>query len=49
MYTVWVGGTEVTDNYITMKAAILLYEYYIERGYSDIIVQFEEKVFEEQG
>jgi len=42
MYTVWVGGTEVTDNYVTFKDASMLYDYYTERGHSDIIVQFEE-------
>jgi len=42
MYTVWVGGTEVTDNYVTFEDASMLYNYYKERGHDDIIVQFEE-------
>tara|TARA_R100000781_G_C4063510_1_gene121904 strand:- start:729 stop:887 length:159 start_codon:yes stop_codon:yes gene_type:complete len=42
MYTVWVGGTEVTDNYVTFEDASMLHNYYKERGHDDIIVQFEE-------
>ena len=42
LYTVWVGGTEVTDNYVTFEDASTLYDYYKERGHDDIIVQFEE-------
>ena len=42
MYTVWVGGTEVTDNYVTFEEAVKLYKNYKSKGYDDIIVQFEE-------
>jgi hypothetical protein len=41
MYTVWVGGVEVTDNYVEFREAVRLYEYYSSRGYDDVIVQFE--------
>ena len=40
-YTVWVGGVEVTDNYVEFREAVRLYEYYSSRGYDDVIVQFE--------
>jgi hypothetical protein len=43
MYTVWVGGTEVTDNYVTFEEAYLIYRKYHRRGYDDIIVQYESK------
>ena len=44
MYTVWVGGVEVTDNYVEFREAVRLYEYYSSRGYDDVIVQFEKWV-----
>ena len=43
MYTVWIGGTEVTDNYVAFEEASKLYFYYKDLGHNDIIVQFEEK------
>ena len=43
MYTVWVGGTEVTDNYVTFGEAYLIYEKYRRKGYDDIIVQYERR------
>jgi|TARA_R110002110_G_scaffold110290_2_gene274948 hypothetical protein len=41
-YTVWVGGTEVTDNYVDFEEAQTIHNAFKERGYNDIIVQFED-------
>ena len=35
-YTVWVGGTEVTDNYVSKDEARRLYDKYKAQGYDDI-------------
>jgi len=41
-YTVWVGGTEVTDNYVDFEDAKRLYDYYTkERGHNDVRVECE--------
>jgi hypothetical protein len=42
MYTVWVGGTEVTDNYVDFEKAKTIHDSFKENGHNDIIVQFEE-------
>ena len=41
-YTVGVGGTEVTDNYVDFEEAQTIHNAFKERGYNDIIVQFED-------
>ena len=38
-YTVWVGGTEVNDHYLTKKQAYNLADYYQSYGYDDIIIE----------
>jgi len=38
-YTVWVGGTEVTNNFITYTKAKEVYNAFLERGYDDIIIE----------
>jgi|TARA_B110000046_G_C12829124_1_gene328711 hypothetical protein len=38
-YTVWVGGTEVTDHFVTYTSAKLLYDNYEGQGYKDIIIK----------
>ena len=38
-YTVWVGGTEMTDHYVTYTSAKLLYDNYEGQGYKDIIIK----------
>ena len=38
-YTVWVGGTEVTNNFITYAKAKEIYNIFIERGYDDVIIE----------
>ncbi len=38
-YTVWVGGTEVTDNYVEFLKAIDILKLYQEKGYTHVIVQ----------
>ena len=35
-YTVWVGGTEVNDNWLTYDEALTLYDKYKAQGYDDI-------------
>ena len=40
MYTVWVGGTEVTDDYVYYDDAQRLYDYYKnERGHDDVVIE----------
>ena len=38
-YTVWVGGTEVTNNFITYAKAKEVHNTFLERGYDDIIIE----------
>ncbi len=38
-YTVWVGGTEVTDHFVTMTTAKDIYAKYAEEGYEDVVIQ----------
>jgi hypothetical protein len=38
-YTVWVGGTEVNDNYLTKQQAENLAFEYEQDGYDDVIVE----------
>ena len=37
-YTVWVGGTEVTDYLLTKKEAVALANAFIEDNYDDVCV-----------
>jgi hypothetical protein len=39
MYTVWVGGTEVTDDYVYYDDAKRLYDYYKSRGHDDVVIE----------
>ena len=38
-YTVWVGGVEVNDYYLSKKEAVKLSEIYEDRGYDDVVVE----------
>ncbi len=38
-YTVWVGGTEVTDCYVDKETADRLKEIYESEGYDDVIIE----------
>lgn len=38
-YTVWVGGTEVTDHLITYTSAKLLLDTYEKMGHKDVVIQ----------
>ena len=38
-YTVWVGGTEITDFFVTYSIAKELLKQYNAIGYSDVIIQ----------
>jgi hypothetical protein len=38
-YTVWVGGTEVNDYYLTKQQAENLAFEYEQQGYDDVIVE----------
>lgn len=40
-YSVWVGGGEVNDHYLTKKEANELSEYYKELGYDDVAIREE--------
>ena len=38
-YTVWVGGTEVNDNYVHYGEALRLYDEYKEKGHTDVMIK----------
>ena len=38
-FTVWVGGTEVNDYYLTKVDALALSDDYLNDGYDDVIVE----------
>ena len=38
-WTVWVGGAEVNDNYLTRDKAKELAVYFIADGYDDVVIQ----------
>ena len=39
VYSVWVGGTEVTDNYVSYNEALETHDRYERLGYDDIIIE----------
>ena len=38
-YTVWVGGTEVTDHFVTYTTAKNIFADYTKQGYDDVVIQ----------
>ena len=38
-YTVWVGGGEVNDEYLTYENAKVLYDEYTNQGYDDVVIE----------
>jgi len=38
-YTVWVGGTEVTDHFVNYTTAKQLHLTYTAQGYTDVVIQ----------
>tara|TARA_R100000773_G_scaffold44455_1_gene45668 strand:- start:592 stop:741 length:150 start_codon:yes stop_codon:yes gene_type:complete len=38
-YTVWVGGVEVNDYYLTYERAERIYQEYVDQGYNDVIIE----------
>ena len=38
-YTVWVGGGEVNDYYLTWEEAKLIAKEYLNDGYDDVIIE----------
>lgn len=38
-YTVWVGGTEITDSFVTYTVAKLLLNNYVNQGYDDVVIE----------
>ena len=38
-YSVWVGGTEINDHYLTKQQASELTELYISMGYDDVTTE----------
>ena len=38
-YTVWVGGTEVTDHFVTYTTAKNILDGYTKQGYDDVVIQ----------
>lgn len=38
-YTVWVGGVEVNDFYLTKEAAATIAEEYSNDGYDDVVIE----------
>lgn len=41
MYTVWVGGAEVSQHYLTYAEAVDLAKLFKEDGYTDVVVELE--------
>lgn len=41
MFSVWVGGIEVNDNYLTKKEAEVLAKAYRNEGYDDVKIRKE--------
>lgn len=39
LYTVWVGGTEVVDHYVTKERATFIAQDYINDGYDDVKIE----------
>jgi hypothetical protein len=39
MFTVWVGGLEVTDFYINWWQALDIAEFYCKNGYTDVSIE----------
>ena len=38
-YTVWVGGTEVTDHFVNYTTAKQFHLTYTTQGYTDVVIQ----------
>jgi hypothetical protein len=38
-YTVWVGGAEVTDFYVSLDTATAIKNEYESKGYDDVIIE----------
>jgi len=38
-WTVWVGGVEVNDHYLTAYEADLLSDKYVDMGYDDVVIE----------
>ena len=38
-YTVWVGGSEITDSFVTYTVAKLLLNNYVNQGYGDVVIE----------
>ena len=43
-FTVWVGGTEISDHYMTKEDAESTAEMFVQNGYTDVIVEEVEKL-----
>ena len=43
MYTVWVGGVEVNDYLLNLRAAKLLANKYIDNDYDEVVIEFIEE------
>lgn len=39
LYTVWVGGVEVNDYYLSHTDAVLLHNRYVAEGFDDVILE----------
>ena len=39
LFTVWVGGVEVNDNYLTKEEADRLATEYEDEGYDDVVIE----------
>lgn len=39
LYTVWVGGVEVTDHYVRLNTAERIKAEYISNGYDDVEIE----------
>ena len=39
IWTVWVGGSEVNDHYLTLDEAIMVQESWLLKGYEDVHIR----------
>ena len=38
-YSVWVGGSEINDHYLSFEEAQYLLGYWIGQGYDDVVIE----------
>ena len=47
IFSVWVGGVEVNDNYVDYKEAQAIADHYLEENYGDVVIATNDGSYEE--